>query len=209
MTMKHKAGTLQVSGTGTIKIVPDEAVVHLVVLTEGQTAAEAVASNAKCTQATVDAVSILPNHGVTTTGPSLNPIMLYDATTGNGTIVGFRATNGVDVKTKIGYAGQVYDAGIKAGSNQSSGITFQLRDDAPQREEALRLAVEHAFKEAKIVAKAAKVDLNGPETIQINAPDGRIYYRTQALDAKAVATPIVPDELTITATVQILFRTHG
>lgn len=209
MTMKHKLGTLQVSGTGTVNIVPDEAVVHLVVLTEGQTAADAVDSNAKCTQATIDAVSALPNHGVTTTGPSLSPIMLYDATTGSGTIVGFRATNGVDAKTKVGYAGQVYDAGIKAGSNQSSGITFRLRDEAPQREEALRLAVDQAFKEAKIVAKAAKVDLEGSETIQINAPDGRIFHRTQALDAKAVATPTVPDELTITATVQVLFRTRG
>jgi uncharacterized protein YggE len=208
MTMKNHTGTLQVSGTGRMNVMPDEAEVHLVVLTEGQTASEATVNNAKCTQATIDAVSAQPNHGVSTTGPSLNPIMLYDATSGAGTIVGFRATNGVDVKTKIGHAGHVYDAGIKAGANQSSGITFRVQDETPFREEALRIAVEQACKEAKIVAKAAKVNLAGPESIQINANDGRVFYRAQALNAKEVSTPTIPDELTISATVQILFRTH-
>jgi uncharacterized protein len=109
----------------------DEAVVNLGVLTDGKTAAEAVASNAKRTQAMIDAVSSEPNHGVTTLGLSVNPILSYDPGTNVGTIVGFRATNGVEIKTKVGYAGQIYDAGIAAGANQSSGITFRIQNEAP------------------------------------------------------------------------------
>lgn len=203
-----RSGTLSVEGTGKVQVTPDEAVVHLGVMTDGRTAAEATASNARCTQGVIDAVSSQPNHGVTTSGLSVSPIMSYEPGSSAGTIVGFRAMNGVEVKTKIDYAGQVYDAGIAAGANQSSGITFRIQNEAPYREEALRLAVGEAYKEAKIVAGAASIELMGPESIQINAGGGRIFYRAAALDSKAAATPVAPEEQTISATVQILFRTH-
>ncbi len=205
---KETHGTLLVTGTGKIQVAPDEALVTLGVLTDGKTAAEAVATNAQYTQALVDAVSSQPNHGVTTTGLSLSPIISYDPTTNVGTVVGFRATNGVEVKTKVGYAGQIYDAGITAGANQSSGITFRIQNEAPHREEALRLAVEDAYSEAKIVAKTAKVSLDGAESIQIDPGGGRIIYRATALDSKAMATPVIPEDRTIAASVQIRFRTR-
>jgi len=207
--MADKNGALSVTGTGKVQVTPDEAVIHLSVLTDGKTAAEATASNAKLTQGVVDAVSAQPNHDVTTSGLSVSPIMSYDPTTSIGTIVGFRATNGVEVKTKIGYAGQIYDAGIGAGANQSSGITFRIQNEAPYREEALRTAVGEAYKEAKIVAGAAHIELLGPESIQIEAGGGRLVYRATAFDAKSAATPVLPDEQTISATVQVQFRTRG
>lgn len=204
--MKEQIGTLQVTGTGTVQVAPDEAIVHLVVITEARTAAEAVASNAKRAQATIDAVSAQPNHGVTTTGPSVSPILKYDSNV--TTIVGFRATNGVEVRTKVGYAAQIYDAGIAAGANESSGITFRVQNERPHREEALRIAVDEAFNEARIVAKAANVELDGPEAIQINATGGPVFHRTEALQAMAAPTPSIPGELSITASVQILFHTR-
>ena len=207
--MKDRHGTLQVTGTGKIEVAPDEALVRLSVLTEGKTATEAVEANAKQTQAVIDAVSAEPNHGVTTTGLSVNPIIKYDPEAHTSSIVGFRATNAVEVKTKVGYASQIYDAGIKAGANQSSGITFRVQNEAPHRAEALRAAVKQAHHEAKIVADSAKVTLEGPETIHIDSGGGRIFYRSEALDAKAPATPVIPGDLTISASVQILYRTKS
>lgn len=205
---KETHGTLLVTGTGKVQVAPDEALVTLGVLTDGKTAAEAVANNAQSTQALVDAVSSQPNHGVTTAGLSLSPIVSYDQTTGLGTVVGFRASNGVEVKTKVGYAGQVYDAGVAAGANQSSGISFRVQDETAHREEALRLAVEHAYSEAKIVAKTARVALDGAESIQIDQGGGHVVYRAQTFDSKAAATPVLPEERTIAASVQIRFRTR-
>lgn len=207
--MADRNGTLNVTGIGKVQVAPDEAVIYLSVMTDGKTAAEATASNARRTQGVVDAVSSQPNHDVTTSGLSVSPIISYDPNTSAGTIVGFRATNGVEVKTKIGYAGQIYDAGIGAGANQSSGITFRIQNEAPHREEALRIAVGAAYKEAKIVAGAASIELMGPESIQIGAGGGRLVYRAAAYDTKSVATPVMPEEQTISATVQILFRTRG
>ena len=206
--MADRQGTLQVTGTGKVQVAPDEAVIHLGVLTEGKTAAEATASNARFTQAVINAVSMLPNHGVTTEGLSVSPILSYDPNTHVGTIVGFRATNGVEVKTKVGYAGQIYDAGIGAGANQSSDITFRVQDETPHREDALRIAVETAQREAELVAKSANVELKGPESISIDPAAGRLVYRAAAIDVAAAGTPVLPQEKTISATVQILFRTH-
>jgi hypothetical protein len=207
--MKDKHGTLRVTGTGDIKAAPDEAVVQLRVLTEGKTASDAVASAATQTDAVLKAVSAQPNHGVTTTGLGVSPIVSYDPQTNVPTIVGFRASNGVQIRTKIGYAGQVFDAGVKAGANQSSGISFRLQDEAPFREDALRMAVKAACNEAELVAKATDVELEGPETIEIDPRAGQPYFRAQALEAKSVATPVIPEDLTISASVQILFRTKG
>lgn len=206
--MKDKKGTLKVTGTGNIKAAPDEAVVHLRVFTEGKTASEAVASNAKQTDMVIKAVSAQPNHGVTTTGLGVTPVVNYDPSTGVPKIMGFRATNGVEVKTEIACAGQIFDAGVRAGANQSSGITFRLRDETPLREDALRLAVMVAYKEARLVAKETDVELEGPEAIEINT-GGRFSFRAEAFAAKAVATPVIPEDLTVSASVQILFRTKG
>lgn len=209
MQMKDKSfdGTLEVSGTGKVTVAPDEAIIHLRVITEAKTANDAVAANAKRTQSVIDAVSAQPNHGVTTTGLGVSPMMEYDAATHSNRIIGYRATNGVTVKTKIDYAGQIFDAGIHAGANQSSGISFAVQDEVPFRDEALRLAVKIAFSEARIVAKAADVTLEGAETIWIDSGMGPIMFRTAALEQDAMQTPLIPEDLTISASVRIVFRT--
>jgi uncharacterized protein YggE len=199
---------LTVTGVGNVQVEPDEAVVQLGIVTEAGTAAEAVASNARQTQAVLDAVSAQPNHGITTSGLSVNPIIVYEPNSTTSKIVGFRATNSVEVTTKIGYVGQIYDAGITAGANESSGITFRVRDEGPHRKEALRLAVEQAFEEAKIVAGAADIDLRGIDSIQVDPPEGRVFFRSEAL-AKGSGTPVIPGRQTITARVQVQFGTRS
>jgi uncharacterized protein YggE len=203
---KHFHGTMDVSGIGRVNVTPDEAIVNLTTITEAQSASEAVAINAEVTQAVVDAVSALPNHRLSTSGLAVNPLIDYDDSA-NSRIIGYRATNSVTVKTKIGYAAQVFDAGIQAGANDSSGISFGLRDQAPFREEALRLAIQSACNEARIVAEAADIEIEGPESILIDSGSGRVMYVSKALERSAPATPVIPEDMVIAASVQIVFRT--
>lgn len=205
MTDKH--GTLNVTGTGKVQAAPDEAVIQLGVVTDAKTAAEATTNNASATQRVIDAVSAQPNHGVTTAGLSVYPVYSYDEPNKIPVIKGFRATNGVNVKTKVGYAGRIYDAGVTAGANESSGIAFQIQNEAPLREEALRLAVENAHREAKLVAQAARIELTGIDSIQIDAGSGRLFYRADAINYKA--TPVMPEDKTLSASVQISYRTRA
>jgi uncharacterized protein YggE len=204
---KQYEGTLEVTGVGRVTAVPDEATVHLTVITEGKTAGEAVASNAKQTQNVIEAVTEQPNHGVTTSGLGVTPILEYD-TSSHARIVGYQATNSVIVKTKTSNAGQVFDAGVQAGANESSGLSFGLSNDAQYREDALQLAVRAAFAEARAVAKAADVELEGPKTITIEPSGGRVFFRTASFERSAPTTPVLPEALTITATVQLVFQTR-
>jgi uncharacterized protein YggE len=206
MKDKHSSGTLDVTGTGRVTVAPDEATVSLTVLAEAKTAAEAVGLNAKQTQSVIEAVSTQPHHGVTTSGLGVSPIIEYDATS-RARIIGYRATNSVVVRTKIGYAGQIFDTGIHAGANESSGITFGLGNETQYREDALRLAVRNAFCEARSAAKTADVELEGPESISIEPGGGQFMHRTVALDRSSPATPVIPQDLMITASVRIVFRT--
>ncbi len=207
--MKGKSfeGTIETMGHGEVSAPPDEAIVMLDVMTQAKTAAEAVSANAERTQAVIDAVMKEPNHGVTTTGLGVHPIYKYDPETNTSTITGFRATNGVRVKTKPSSAGQVYDAGIKAGANVSSGISYRIQDEAPLRENALRMAVEHAFAEAGIVADTAEVKLLGPEAISIDPVGRPILLRAEKLGADAAPTPVIPEGVVIHANVRIKFKT--
>jgi uncharacterized protein YggE len=193
--MAEKQGmNLSVTGTGKVLVAPDEAAVHLSIITEARTAAEAVAANARQTQAVIAAVSAQPNHGVTTSGLSVYPIINYEPNT--------------SVPTIVGYVGQVYDAGISAGANQSSGITFRVQHETPYREEALRLAIQEAFREARVVAQAANIELGEVESIQVDPGDGIIFFRSEAIDMKVPSTPVVPERQSITARVQVQFRSR-
>jgi uncharacterized protein YggE len=206
MKDKHFNGTLDVTGIGRVSVAPDEATISLTVITEGNTASQAVAANAKQSQTVIDAVSAQPHHGVTTSGLGVSPIIEYDASS-RPRIVGYRATNSVVVKTKTGYAGQIFDAGVHAGAHESSGISFGLSNEAQFREDALRLAVRCAYCEARSVAKTADVELEGPESISIEPGGGQVAHRTVALDRSSPATPVIPQDVMISASVRMVFRT--
>jgi len=206
--LKSFEGTIEVTTTGKVAVAPDEAVIDLTVITEAETAAAAVSANALRTQAVIDAVSNEPNHSVTTTGLGVTPLYRFDAKTGVSSIIGFRATNTVRVRTKPGHAGRIFDVGIQAGASAVSGISFRVQNEALYREEALRLAVKTAFAEAAIVAQTADVKIDGARTIQIDPGFMPILYRSQAFEAGAAPTPVIPTDVMIEATVRIIFQTR-
>lgn len=206
MNDKTSHGTIEVDATGRVEVAPDEAVVRLSVVTEAKTAADASGNNATITQAVIDAVSAQPNHGVSTGGLGLSPITRYDQETRSTSIEGYRATNRVTVKTKVGYAAQVFDAGVAAGANVSSGIEFNVQDPLPHRDEALTRAVARAKAEATVVATAAGLVIAGINSVEIDPEAGPPIARAMALRAES-ATPVAPDDLTIAAQVRIIFRT--
>ncbi|MCA9652259.1 MAG: SIMPL domain-containing protein [Myxococcales bacterium] len=197
--------TLEVTGAGAVEVAPDVATVTLAVITEAKTAAEAVERNAATMTAVTKAVEALPHGSIRTTGLGVAPITVWDADTRSSTITGFRADNGIAVETKVDGAGAIFDAGVTAGANQSSGITFGLRDERPHREEALRIAVKEAHADASVVATTADAVLLGPERIEVD-PAAAPAVRTLELARSEVATPVMPGALRISARVRMVFR---
>ncbi|MCA9719859.1 MAG: SIMPL domain-containing protein [Myxococcales bacterium] len=206
MKEQQKHATITVTGTGAVKVAPDEAVVRLSVVTEAETAAAATAANAERTLAVIEAVSSEPNHDVSTSGLTLWPTSRVNPETREREITGFRASNSVSVKTKVGYAGQIFDVGVKAGANQSSGIDFRLQDDTKHRDEALTRAVQRALAQASTIAQAAELKLGAPASIELEPGLGEVELRGQTLELRAASTPASPEELTIAVTVRVVFH---
>lgn len=207
-------GTLNASGTAEIEVQPDEALVDLTIITEGKTAAQAVAANATRAQAVIDAVSAEPTLEVTTSGLTVMPRYQWNEKTGMSTLIGYRATNTVKVRTKIENAGRIFDVGIQAGANESSGISFQLSDETKYRLQALEGAVEKAMIEARVVARTAGVIISGIDSINITSGERPWRYLFDAdtlAMAKAAAppTPVLAEKAKVEATVHITFRTRS
>lgn len=196
---------LDVTGYGVIEVPPDLAEVRLAVITEAPTAAEATRLNAELLRQVLDAVDALPHERVSTVGLSLHPMYTYDPAAGTSAITGYRAENSIAVETEVEDAGAIFDAGIAAGANTSSGIGFRLRDERPLREEALALAYQQAHADATTVAAVAGVRLLGPDELTIE-PEGRIYRPMLELARSAdVSTPVMPGLLSVSASVRVRF----
>lgn len=208
LTLKNVEGKIEVTASGEIEVAPDEAIIKLDIITEAKTATAAVQANAKRAQSVIDAVAQEPNHGVTTSGLAVGPIYKFDPETNTSMIIGFRATNSIKIMTKPGYAGQIFDAGIRAGANQSSGISFRLQNESFYREEALRMAVKNAFAEARVVANTADVKLDGPRSIEIDPSYAPILFRAEQFSADAASTPVIPEDVMIRANVRMVFQTR-
>ena len=104
--------------------------------------------------------------------------------------------------------GAFLDAAVGAGANTVESITFALRDPTPVQEEALEEAVVDAMGKALVIAEAAGVTLGRILSISesgaspVSMAESMFYF---AFDAGA-ATPIVPGDVKVTATVTITYE---
>jgi uncharacterized protein YggE len=123
-------------------------------------------------------------------------------------IVGYRASNTVRVEIDdISKVGSVIDAGVGAGANQLQGLTFELKDDLPQRREALKIAVTEARTKAISIAEALGTEILGiyeavEGGVQILRPQ---IGRLAAQESFFAATPVEPGQVRIESNVTVSF----
>lgn len=206
---------ITVTGSGEVAAAPDEAVVRVGVTRQASTAQEAQAAVNTVANQALEAVEKLgvPKSKIQTSQLQLHPLyapvrpgMIPE----EPRIVGYRATNTVSVTLdRLERVGPVIDAVLKAGGNQLEGVVFRLKDDGPQRREALKKAVNEAGAKAQTIAEALDVRLAGVLDVQesgaVSLPTP--VFREFALGARAApdSTPVSPGEVTVSATVTIRF----
>jgi hypothetical protein len=213
---------ITVTGSGQVRIAPDEAVVRLGVVAQKETAQAAQQEASRVARGILEAVAAqgVPEAAVQTSQLVLTPVYQHPnprqmEVPTEPRIIGYRASNVVSVRledlTKIG---PVIDAGIGAGANQVEGVHFQLQDDRAAREEALRKAVAEARSKAAAMAEALGVTL-GPlleaheAGVSIERPEFA-QMRMMAMDASVGGdTPVAAGELTVTGNVTLRYRIGG
>jgi uncharacterized protein YggE len=206
---------IQVSGSAQVFVPSDRARLNFAVVTEAPTAAEAATRNSEQMEATMRALRATGAAGlrIESWGYDLQPRYARQTTPDQPPrIVGYQAINNVRVTVDdVSAVGALIDAGVSAGANRVTSLSFEARNTDAARAEALRQAVQNARSQAEAMAAALGVPLGPALEVQGGAqapvPPPMPYMRDMAMEVQAMApTPIEATEQGVSAHVTIKFR---
>jgi len=202
--------TIEVDGSGETRTSPDTADLELAIETQAKTAELAAARNAELATKVIDALkSKLGDKGkITTGGYSLNP-EYSQRPSENPAIIGYTAQNTVTVHSgALELVGTLIDSAIAAGANRVNSLSFSVKDDSKARAEAIAMATRDARAQADALAAALDVKLGKvlkATTVSEQRPVPIRMGRAMAMSA-SVETPVEPGEVTVPATVSLIFE---
>lgn len=161
-----------------LKMPPDEATINVTSQSRAPTASAALEANKVKTDrmlATIRASGI-PGKDLQTQGVNLNPDYNYETVIGRGNqrLVGYVASNTIQVKTKqIDRLSVLLDQVTAAGADQIYGPNFSIADPLPLRREARKRAMVRGEAEAMEYAANA-----GFARVQLLSVDEGVSYRS-------------------------------
>lgn len=150
----QKNTTFDVSGEGSVFVVPDVARVSVGISANAPTVKGAQdqmnAAINKVSQA-VKALGV-DSKDIQTTNYNINPT--YDYTAGSQKITGYSASTNLSIKVrKIEKVNNVIDAATQAGANQVGGVSFDVDDKTKAENDARQKAIADAKSKAETAAK--------------------------------------------------------
>ena len=205
--------SINVNGTGRVKVEPDVADIRLGVTQQGKDAKQASDKAATVMDAMIKALIDvgIAEADIQTTNLNLNPIYDYDDNPPN--IVGWQASNMVNVTVRdITAVGEVVDAATAAGATNVNGISFRVEDPSGAQSLARSEAVVDAESKALQLAGDARVNIIGVITITESSgqpPQPLFLSRTDLSFASAESapiTPVLPGEVEISVNVFIQYE---
>jgi uncharacterized protein YggE len=208
--------TVTVSGRGEVFATPDRAIIRLGAQAETN---EASAAQSIVNQIMAKALADIQKLGIEqrsirTLGLTLFPVY---APHRPGTefeepkVWGYRAANTIQVTVDdLTLVGKIIDTGVAAGANRLDGVSFELRNDLPQRTQALQRAIEEAKAKAKAMAPTLEVKLGRlREAIEGGIsvePPQPMFARAERAAFASAQTPVEPGELRVEASVTLRYE---
>lgn len=210
--------TIEARGSGIVKTAPDEARVLIAVVSEALTAKDAAAMNSANMTNIFAELKEAGMTDVKTRQYSLTPIYKWveeETLTGKeqkSVIVGYRATNLIEVVCAPEDAGTAIDAAVTGGANRIDSISFQLSEALQEQaySDALSKAVKNARSKADVVAESMGIASIYPVKVTVDDYYYPITVREAIsvpvpVPAAEVPTPISPSEVEVNARVIIVY----
>ena len=197
---------ISVSASATVTAEPDIALISTGVISEAETAREALERNTAAMRRLIDglkAAGIEPRD-IQTTSFNVEPRYEQSRDGRAPRMVGYRVHNQVRITAReISSLGETLDRAMTLGANQIGGIQFEVSKAETLKDDARREAMANARRRAQLFAAAAGVQLGDvmriEEGVRHEGPQPLAY--TRALKAEAV--PIEGGTLTLEATVSV------
>lgn len=206
-------GRLSLSARGEVRIAPDMATVSAGAQTRADTAAGALAANARAMAGVFQALERagIARRDIQTSGLSLNAVYApYDSSDRGREqrIVGYEASNTVRVTVRdLDRTGRTIDALVASGANQLQGVNFTHSDPAEARDAARRQAVAELGRLRALYADAAGIStgrLLSLSESSTSQPYPVMYARAEAI-AMDAGTEVAPGEITVSVTVDAVW----
>jgi uncharacterized protein YggE len=193
---------ITVTGNGTVDATPDRASFGFGVTTQASTAAQALSRNAAQARAIIAA---LKRAGVDPSKIQTSDVSLWPQTRGNGTeIVGYTASDSVNVTVPLGKSGDVVDAAVRAGAHSVDGPSLDTADKSAFYAQALKQAVTDARTKAQAIADASGLTLDAVVKVREGGQSAPVLYGPVAARAEA-APPIEAGTQQIQASVTVTY----
>jgi uncharacterized protein YggE len=218
--------TLYVMGNAQTMVKPDKVTLSLSVETTNRTANEALTTNSKAMNNTLEALTaagvkenetstsffnISPNYNITQENENSQPKETQD-------IISYTVINSITVDSfNLLNVSQWIDTAVVSGVNDISSISFSLSDEKSEliKNDLLKQAVANAKNKADIAASALGLNVIGVKSIIIEGVDGIPPSPPQPFLAKETVgaaapeagppTPIIAGEQEVTSSVNIAF----
>lgn len=213
--------TVSTSGSATVKVDPDKVSVTIGVETNGKTAAEAVAENAKLMEKIIAALRTLgiTDDQIATSNYSVFPV--YEMVSPpcieiypqppeckpRSEIVGYRTMNSIVVTAESSTdVGRIIDAAVEAGATNISGAYFFVSEERQQeiRDSLIEKAILNAKARAERAAGAVGMHVAGVKSISLSDVYFPPIYRGFAED-----TQVFPGPQVVSMNVQVVFEING
>jgi len=202
---------IQVVGEGRATAAPDMARISLGVSHQAETAGAAMDAMSAATQAVLGRLGSegINQADIQTGQLMLEPAYNYNTPDGNPKMIGFIATQMLDVKVReIATVGEVLDAVVQDGANRVNGVSFDVADPQAATDEARRDAVSDARARAELYADAAGVGLGDLVSISestVYSPPMPMYDQRVGAAAEAASVPVAPGQLSIVTNVTVTY----
>ena len=203
--VNHARPFVRVTGEARVSAKPDQAEINIGVVTQGTSADEAAAQNAKQATAVISSLRSILGQGadIKTINYSLTPMQRYPKDGGAPTITGYSALNTVHVKTQdLTTVGKIIDTVTKSGANNIQGIQFTLHDDRTVRAQAVREAAQQARSSGDALAGVLGLHVVRVISAETAQPVSVRPYEMAAMARVAASpTPVEPGSVDVHATV--------
>ena len=203
--------TITITGEGKLKVRPDTASISAGVVTQADTARNALDKNTERMQQVMNGLVELgiPKNDLQTSQFSVNPVYSRPPAKPGGLrlepkIIGYRVSNtATAIVRELPRLGGILDKVVSLGANSISGPSFFIDKLEPLLDKARSKAVANALQKAKLLSRAAGVELGEIITIREGggyAPRSEMH-RAMAMDMEAAQVPIAAGMQEIRATV--------
>jgi uncharacterized protein len=200
--------SLSVSASGSIQAVPDIATISAGVLTEADTAREALNRNNAVMAKLIDglkAASIAPKD-IQTSQLNVSPRYVQSKEGRPTTVSGYTVSNQVRITVRdIKRLGDILDQAITLGANQMHGISFEVSEAEKLTDDARKQAMENARRRAELYATAAGAQLGPVLRISEGLFDDSSLLSVTKYSGRMAAVPVEAGTKSLTINVQVTY----